>query len=275
MFRISEVYKGKNTFNIYQHNLNNDQLNEFVSKMLFDESALNYIFTANEDNNDSNFIEMARRFIPEEFLYKEKQALNNWDDSKLKIKQLMDSNNGFYSFFAEALMSYLNYKILGYPLTTGVISVEETLSDQKTGADACMFCNGIVILGEAKFYKDFDSARNKIIEDFNSKSLISKIRNLYRKSHNSVVVFLKNISDNTINEISFEDFINYNIVLSGFILHNEKSSYSYSEIDKISIIESLGKYNIVFYHLPIKSKEELVYLIIKNALEMIVNESGR
>ncbi len=271
MFEVIEVYHGNNIFNVYSHKLSDDELNNLVSKMLFDKSALNYIFTANEFTNDSSYIEMARRFIPEEFFYKEKFILEDWKQNKLIIKKMISSNKAFYSFYAEALMAYLNYKILKLPLTSGVISVEETLSDQKTGADACMFCDGTVILGEAKFYKNFDAARNKIIEDFSAKSLINKMRNLYRKTKKAVVHF-KSINGET-NEITYEEFINYNIVLSGFILHNKKESYSYKEIDTIKQVEGLNKYNIVFYHLPVKSKEELIYLIIKNALELIINES--
>lgn len=273
MFEIIEVYNGKNKFNIYNHNFDYKQLNNEIIDLLLNESALKYLFTANNEDSNLNYIEMLRRFIPEEFCYLEKKYLEDWVNSKQVIKKLMDSNNGFYSFYAEALMAYLNYKILGYSLTYGVIGIDETLSDQKTGADACMFCEGLVILGEAKFYKSFDSAKNKIISDFSSKSLINKIRSLYRKSHKKVVVYLKEIYGNRVNKLSLEQFIEYNILLSGFILHNKKDKYSYKEIDNIQIVNGLGKYNIVFYHLPINSKEELIYMIIKRVLEVIVNES--
>ena len=274
MFGITEVYKGKNTFNIFTHSFNMEQLNSYISGLLFSKSALNYIFTSDEENNDTDYVEMLRRFIPGDFFYKEKEILSKWDENKIIIDKLMDKNNGFYSFYAEALMAYLNYKILNYPLTTGVISVDETLSDQKTGADACMFCNGVVILGEAKFYTDFNKARDKIIKDFSESSLYNKIQNLYRKSHTAIVHF-KDINGICPKTISLDEFYDYNIILSGFILHNCKirGKYSYSEIDSISIPNGLGQYNIIFYHLPIKSKQELIYLIIKRALELIVDES--
>lgn len=275
MFTVQDVYNGKNTFRVFNHSISDDELNETIVKMLFNKKALNYIFTSDENKNDAEYVEMLRRFIPEDFFYKEEKILLDWECNKQVISDMMKSNKGFYSFYAESLMAYLNYKILGYQLTTSVISVNETLSDQKTGSDACMFYDGMIILGEAKFYKDFDSARNKIIEDFSNKSLINKIKSLYRKSHNSLIVYLKKINETEVREIPFSEFINYNIVLSGFILHNKKSIYSYKEIDNISIVDGLGKYNIIFYHLPIESKEELIYLVIKNALEMIVNESRR
>lgn len=273
MFEVVEVYNGKNVFNIYNHNFSIEELDSIISKMLFDKTILNYLFTSKESFEDLDYIQMCRRFIPEEFIEKEKQYLNNWDESKKIIKKMIDSSHSFYSFYAEALMAYLNYKILDIKLISGVISIEETLSDQKTGADACMFSDNKIILGEAKFYKNFNAAKNKIIDDFSSKSLLNKIRNLYRKTHKAMV-HLKGI-EGTDKIMPFEDFINYDIILSGFILHNKRKIYSYEEIDNILEVEGLKRYNVVFYHLPINSKEELVYLVIKNALEEIVNESRR
>lgn len=273
MFEVKEVYSGINKFNIYHHEFNDLELNNIISQMLFEKSTLNYIFTANEDNIDSNYIDMARRFIPEEFFYREKEILENWEQNKVIIEKMMRKNYSFYSFYAEALMAYLNYRILNIPLICGVISVDETLSDQKTGADACMFSDGIVILGEAKFYRDFNAGRNKIIEDFSSKSLINKINNLYRKSHKTLVHF-KTINGES-KSIFLEEFLKYNIVLSGFVLHNKKRQYSYKEIDNVNPSAVISNYSIVFYHLPIESKEDLIYLVIKHALELIVSESGK
>mgnify|MGYP004637441515 FL=1 len=273
LFEVKEVYSGINKFNIYHHELNDLELNNIISKMLFEKSALNYIFTANEDNIDSNYIDMARRFIPEVFFYREKEILDKWEQNKIVIEKMMKRNYSFYSFYAEALMAYLNYKVLNISLVSGVVSVDETLSDQKTGADACMFNDGIVILGEAKFYKDFNAGRNKIIEDFSSKSLINKINNLYRKSHKTLVHF-KAINGES-KSIFLEEFLKYNIVLSGFVLHNKKRQYSYEKIDNVDPSTVISNYSIVFYHLPINSKEDLIYLVIKQALELIVNESGK
>lgn len=199
--------------------------------------------------------------------------MENWEQNKVIIEKMMRKNYSFYSFYAEALMAYLNYRILNIPLICGVISVDETLSDQKTGADACMFSDGIVILGEAKFYRDFNAGRNKIIEDFSSKSLINKINNLYRKSHKTLVHF-KTINGES-KSIFLEEFLKYNIVLSGFVLHNKKRQYSYKEIDNVNPSAVISNYSIVFYHLPIESKEDLIYLVIKHALELIVSESGK
>ncbi len=273
MFKIKEVYKGKNTFNIYEHDFNYEQLNKIISEMLFSKKALNYIFTSREQNDDSNYIEMARRFIPVEFFCEEEKVLSDWENSKKIIKSLISSNNSFYSFYAEALMTYLNYKFLGQKLTIGVINVNDTVTDVSTGADACMFYDGLVILGEAKFYKNFNSARNKIIEDFSKKSLVSKIKNLYNNSHKTVEIYYKQIGNNNVKEIPYNEFINYNILLSGFILHNAQKKYSYQQIDNIESVDGLGHYSVVFYHLPIESKEELIYLVIRKALEVIINES--
>ena len=116
MFEVKEVYSGINKFNIYHHEFNDSELSDIISKMLFEKTALNYIFTANEDNIDSNYIDMARRFIPEVFFYREKEILDNWEQSKVIIEKMIKRNHSFYSFYAEALMAYLNYKVLNIPI---------------------------------------------------------------------------------------------------------------------------------------------------------------
>ena len=271
MFKIEEVYNGINKFNIYNHSLSDEELDDVISKMLFEKKVLSYLFTASLEVDEENYVNMVRRFIPEEFFGKEAYILQKWDAYKENIKSLIESNHSFYSFFAEALMSYLHYKYLNQSLIIGVINVEETLTDQKTGTDACMYSDDVLVLGEAKFYKDFNSARDKIIEDFSSKSLINKVKGFYR-AHNKILVHLKNINGIT-KTVPYEEFINYNIVLSGFILHNQKTPYEYKKIDEITKVEGLKKYDVVFYHLPIPSKEELIYKIIKRALEVIANET--
>ena len=95
----------------------------------------------------------------------------------------MKKNNAYYSFFAEALMSYLNLIYLDNKLTFGVIAIDETITDQHTGVDSCMYSDQSIILGEAKFYKSFNAGKNKIINDFNDNSLISKIKSFYQARH--------------------------------------------------------------------------------------------
>ncbi len=267
MLYLEEKYRGRNKFNIYNYKLTLSQLNEYIVNSILNDRTLRYIFTGNIESKEYNYLEMLRKFIPEEYLYREKQVLNNWDEEKNIIK-ILSKNVGFYSFLAEALMSYLNYLYLDNELITGVLSVKNTLTDQRTGVDVCMISDKTLILGEAKFYKSFQSGKKQIIKDFSSKSLISKLKNFYR-NYNFHIKKIDGITKN----YTYDKFLNLNFILSGFILHNTQSKYKYNDIDNISIKSSICNYDVIFYHLPIYSKTELIELTIKKALELIVNES--
>lgn len=274
MFTIGEAFKkDRYSFSIYNHNLTMEKLEDAISEMLFDENVLSYLFTgiSKSDKNKNNRILMLRRFIPDEFFYKEREVLDNWNEEYKIIFEAMIKNKGYYSFFAEGLMAYLNLKYLDNKLTFGVISLDETLIDQHTGVDSCMYSNNYIILGEAKFYQDFGSAKGQIIKDFNNNSIINKMRSLYRKTTQSEI-FIKDIREIEIN-IGFDEFVKRKKILSGFILHNQSQTYNYTNITEINQVEFINNYDIVFYHLPIKNKKELVVKIIKKALELIIDET--
>lgn len=274
MFTIKEVFKkDRYSFNIYNHSLTMEDLEKTISNILFDNKILSYLFTgiSKESEDKRKRILMLRRFIPVEFYNKEKSVIENWDVEKKLIINDMNKNNGYYSFFAEALMAYLNLIYLDNKLTFGVINIDETITDQHTGVDSCMYSDNNIVLGEAKFYKNFNDGKNKIINDFSNNSLMSKIRSLYVKTIQSDIL-IKNINEDELT-LTFEEFNNKKIVLSGFILHNQSNSYEYSSIVNVGDIKELSDYNIVFYHLPIKDKSELIMKIIKRALELITDET--
>lgn len=270
MFKIKNVHNGKNKFNMFVHDLSLEDLNVAITEMMLSYNTLNYIFTGTFDGN-ADYVDMLQRFIPVDFINKEVECLKKWDDCQLQIKCMIEKNNSFYSFFAEALMAYLNYKYLDTGLLSAVLSINDTLTDQRTGADSCMISEKYIVLGEAKFYKDFTSAKRQIISDFENKSLINKMNNLYRTCSHSEI-YIKEINEKT-KKLTFDEFLQKNIVLSGFLLHNKKNSYIYSDIDNIELLKKLKDKTIVFYHLPIESKEKLIYIIIKRAMELIVNEA--
>lgn len=272
MFVIKEKYSHDNKkFNIYTHKLSFEELENNISELLFKDSILNYLFNGlmiKKIKDKRKKLCMLRRFIPSEFYYREKEVLDNWDNNKKIILDVFNNNNSYYSFYAEALMAYLNMKYLNQNLTFGVISLKDTLTDQHTGVDSCMFCDTDIILGEAKFYKNFNDARDKIINDFNDKSLLSKINSLYTNYTQSKIVF--KCVGSTESQITFDEFKKKNITLCGFILHNKKTTYDYTSISNVNCLDKLENNNIVFYHLPINSKIDLIYKIIKKALELIV-----
>lgn len=271
MFTVGEVFKkDKYSFNIYNHKLSMDDLDEVISNILFDNKVLSYLFTGYFEETGER-IKMLRRFIPVDFYLCEKEILENFEIKKEKIIGEMKKNNAYYSFFAEALMSYLNLIYLDNKLTFGVIAIDETITDQHTGVDSCMYSDQSIILGEAKFYKSFNAGKNKIINDFNDNSLMSKIKSLYTKTIQSNII-IKNINE-TEEILTFEKFKKKKIILTGFILHNQNKKYEYGSITNINNIEELKDYSIIFYHLPIQSKSELIIKIIKKALELIVYET--
>lgn len=270
-FIICEKYSdSKKKFCIYNHSLTMLELEKNISEMIFSEATLNYLFNGSYKNikKKETKLKMLRRFIPEDFINKEKNSLLNWNDSAKVIDEGINNNNGYYSFFSEALMAYLNYKYLDNKLAQGILILEDTLSDQHTGVDACMFSEDSIILGEAKFYGDFNSAKKKIIDDFSDKKLNNKIKNLYRKSVQSRLK-IKPLS----NDITIETFKSQKIILCGFILHNQSQSYEYKDVNKIDIDQALNNYSVALYHLPINDKRELIHKIIKRAMEVIVVES--
>ena len=271
MFEVNSVYNKINEFFIYTHNFTIKELNNVIIEMLFSYNALNYIFNGAEEKS-GNYKKMLRRFIPAKFINSEKIWLSIWEKAEDEIKEMMNENYSFYSFYAEALMAYLNYIYLDNTLLCAVLNVNDTLTDQRTGGDSCMISDKYIVLGEAKFYQDFNNAKYMIKKDFESSSLYNKLDNLYRSYINSDFdIIIKTVDDKKIN-CTYEEFLKKNIILSGFILHDKKDSYKYDDIDEIKTLRKLKNSKIVFYHLPIESKNELILLIIKKALELIVDE---
>lgn len=275
MFTISETFNsGRYSFNIYNHKLTMEELDSAISELLFDNKLLTYLFTgiSAETKVERNRILMLRRFIPTEYFNRENIVLENWEKEKEIIATEMNRYKGYYSFFAEAVMAYLNLVYLDNRLTFGIIDIDETLTDQRTGVDSCMYSSENIILGEAKFYQDFNSGKNKIIEDFNNKSILTKIRSLYVKTVQSNLI-VKDVRGDILS-ITLEEFKKMKITLSGFILHNTSNTYDYTNITSVTEIAEVANYNIVFYHLPITDKKDLINKIIKRALELIVDETS-
>ena len=66
------------------------------------------------------------------------------------------------------------------------------------------------------------------------------------------------------------------MILSGFVLHTKEdpvSNYdkSYNLVEKIKIKELEAHYNVHLYHLPIESKNELIFKAQRKALDLIID----
>lgn len=234
---------------------------------------------AEEELNPFRRRNIYRRFIPQH---------DTEADLETYIDQNLQTNRSFYSFLAEGILGLVYRDVYGYNLAKCVIDVRDTLSDSHTGVDACMYdCqNQIIVLGEAKFYKSFDSGIKAIIDDFIHKNITNKLESLKAATENDLNsnrIVIKNLSKEEYEEKTLEEFMQQKIVFAGFVLHSESDieqynkedvydNYQVSSIDlKNNICNSLkvgnlnGDYSIIFVHLPVEQKRSLILKMIEAA----------
>ena len=255
-----------------------EKLEEYCSEILLHKDNLQFIFDK-DISCDEDFVAMLELFLP----------VDVDEDIKAYIEGEMNKNVNFYSFFAEALLTVAFRDIYDYKLVSAAVDINDTLVDSHTGADACLYDDGnnVLILGEAKFYKEFSDGLNKIIEDFTSKKgFLNKLSSFYKHCKNnpqSKSIIIKQLGETALMVINLDEFLSLDIVYAGFVLHQHKGKLNkyfdenfYDEFDisaeKISknIADAVGKeiktnHKIVLFHLPINSKKDLIDKIIANA----------
>ncbi len=258
-----------------------DDIESILPKIILEEDNLKYMF-AEQDLDNSTRKRLYARFIPTNTMGK---SIEDYVD------YMLVNNRVFYSFLAEGLLTLVYRDLCGYNLAAGVIDINETLSDTHTGVDACMYDLGHkkIILGEAKFYSSFDQGINAIINDFVNKNITNKLESLQRKAGNceEAAVIIKNLTNDDYEDMPLEDFLNLNISFAGFVLHSENDIHKYLDgtyydnfpvsIDQIEnnikanlgIGSIKGNYSITLIHLPIKSKKQLIKMMIKKSKEEI------
>ncbi len=255
-----------------------EKLEEYCSEILLQKDNLQFIFDKNI-NCDEDFIAMLELFLP----------IDVDEDIKAYIENAINENVNFYSFFAEALLTVALKDLYNYKLVSAAVDINDTLVDCHTGADACLYDdkNNILILGEAKFYKNFSEGLNKIIEDLTSKKgFFNKISSFYKHcKHNSQsnLIVIKQLGKTIMSIINLDEFLTLDIIYTGFVLHEHTGNVNkylneefYDNFDisaeKISknITDTFGKeietkHRIMLLHLPINSKKDLIDKVIKNA----------
>ena len=254
------------------------EIEKVLPDIVFDDNNLKDMF-AEDDLDDDKRKCIYKRFIP-----KVRTSL----EMEMFIKDSIDENKSFYSFLAEGILGLIFKDLYGYKLSKGVIDVYDTLVDSHTGVDACMYSveDNVIILGEAKFYKDFDDGITRIIGDFINKSIKNKLESLQRASENcsdSCKIIMKNLFLDDVDELTIDEFMNQTIIFAGFILHSEVDVSEYNNInfyDKYTIsVEKLknninnslniscakGDYEIIMVHLPIGDKKRLIAKVIETA----------
>lgn len=254
-------------FCIYHHELSMEELNNFILQIMFDENKLHHLFEPNQPFESKKRLNQLRRFIETD--YKNKEETITDGDIKDRIKD--DANPSYFSFFAEALLARLNIDLIDNKLATGVISVTETIKDGKTGADVCMFSDESLVIGEAKFYGNLNGGLTAIIDDSSFKSKLESYCNNIIASDCEIII--KGITGD-IKEKSAEEIKKMSIIFSGFVLHTKsvRDNYDthYEKISSVAITGMPSQFKICLYHLPVKSKEELIFKVQRTALDLIV-----
>lgn len=262
----------KYEFSIYEHTLTLAELDNYILEILYDETKLNYLFQVNEPLKKEVRIKQLQRFIGNPFRNREEFVL----DAEI-LKNISDnvSKQSYYTFFAEALLARLNIDFIDNKLVTGVIRVGENISVTGHGADVCMYSDDILVLGEAKFYSDLYSGTYRIIKD---SSFVSKLEDYISHLNGASNILIKGINGDITTKTESE-IKKTPLILTGFVLHTQeiptkKYKKCYDLIDKISISNFPSHYKIHLYHLPIKSKNELIFKAQRTAIDLIIKEKG-
>lgn len=261
----------KYEFNIYEHSLSLVDLDKYILEIIYDANKLNYLFQLNTPLSGKDRIKQLQRFIETDFCAREIDV----DDNEIRTYISSNKNETYYSFFAEALLARLNIDFIDSKLVTGVISTNENLTKISTGADVCMFSNDNLVLGEAKFYSTLNKGIHSIIKDESFSSKLSDyLKNIISSSSE---IILKNIVGD-ISEKTPSEIKKLPLTLSGFVLHTQNKSGKYTTtydlVNKIAIKGFPSHYKIHLYHLPIESKEELIFKAQRTALDLIIKEKG-
>lgn len=258
----------KHKFCIYHHELSMDELDNYIIQIMFDEIKLHQLFEPHSEFNSKKRINQLRRFIEVDF----KNIEDIITDEDIIHRISKNINPTYFSFFAEALLARLNIDYLDNKLVTGVISINETIKDGKTGTDVCMFSDTSLVIGEAKFYKTLSGGFNSISNDSSFLSKLESYCNIIISSE--IEIILKEI-DGDVREKSANEIKKIPFFFTGFVLHtkNNNDNYDtyYDKINEIVVENMPNDFHIIIYHLPVKSKEELIFKIQRNAVNLIVD----
>ena len=256
----------KYNFSIYNHSLSMVDLDNYILEIIYDDDKLNYLFQPNIAPNAEARKSQLRRFIERDFKNRESEV----KDSEIRRRIQNNTNSSYYSFFAEALLARLNIDYVDKHLVSGVVAVGDGLTKIATGADVCMFSEKYLVMGEAKFYANLRAGTKSIIED---STFVSKINDFIDSIIDSPQeIILKSITGR-VNEKTSAEIKKLPFILSGFVLHtkNIKGRYdsSYELVNSVNIANLPTHYKIHLYHLPIESKDELIFKAQRKALDLI------
>lgn len=252
------------------------EIEKILPEVVLSDANLKHMF-AESNLSTFNRKNIYKRFIPINKLYKN---LDDYIDAQIK------HNYSFYSFLAEGILGLVYRDIYSFQLAKGLIDVCDTLTDQHTGVDACMYNlkERKIVLGEAKFYENLQDGLNKIIKDLTENNICNKMYSLSRTAssfYETSEIIIKNLNTNETEEITIQRFLEQDITFAGFVLHSEtninkfynENFYDVFDISAEKLKDNIntsipglisnGRYDIILVHLPVKSKKELIKKIIE------------
>lgn len=285
-FTVENTYR-KDESNSYSKvgidhlSINIDELDSYILEILYERSNLSYIFNTTIITNQQ-FRKHLRRFVPN-------SVPENIDAYVTNNVSGIKHNRSFYSFLAEALMMLILRDAYNYQLKATYLDLRDTIYDQRTGVDTCFYSKNDkkIVIGEAKFYGNLSQGITEIRDNFQKdNSLAHKIGSLLAHSlseRKTRKVIMKELGTRDVDDISEEEFLNNSFIFSGFVLH---SSYNHvdtgkfyddcglhtskieANIKRLFNVDYSGKAKLVFIHLPVKSKKELIVKCIEKAYEL-------
>ena len=265
-----------------------NKLESLIVEMIFDWNNLEFVFSKNHIKGDER-INILNRFLPA-------TNIDETFDYDGYVKEELKKHTGFYSFLGEALMVIALKDIFGYQLSAAVLDVQDTIIDSHTGADGCLYDskNNKLIIGEAKFRNSLNDCFDEIESNFTTDSSIeNKLNSFYnasRNNPNSKQIILQSLKTNDLKIVNFHDFLKMELIMCGFATHDSLiSTEKYlkdgfydrwgmtnetigENIKKRYSMDSAPNYTLYMFHVPIKSKQELIVKVIKKAHELIRNE---
>lgn len=245
-----------------------EDLDNCIAEFMLKEENIRKLFNVSNDVEDiSSYISA---FIDSSLLYSSNEEME---------EVIKKQNSTFYSFLAEGLQVLLlskyyntNFVLLGY------LNKSE-LNIGKHGADCCLYSEEkeIIIIGEAKFYKNYTQAVKSIKDSLvNSKNKL----NTYFNAINSNNIIFADLRDAKGLMIP-KEILKQNTIISGFILHETnkkheniheiktKNYLTPSEMKQIILKETGGlDANVAstsYFHVMCSSKESLIKKVVNVA----------
>lgn len=256
-------------------------LDEAITKIVLDDDNLIYLFSLNPLfplTGDKKAL-LLNRFLPEQ----------RPTDVLTYVTSTLVSNHNFYSFLAEAVLAILMKDVFKYKLSACVLRNTDTIIDSHTGVDSCFYDskNKKLIMGEAKFYKAINNGVRTIEADLTiNDGIENKLNSFLRtasSNRKSKKIILHEAGVRNYRFLSFEDFLELDLIFAGFVMHENDNTMTGKELSQLCGFSSIDienniaarypnltdlKYSLYMFHLPIESKEKLISLIIEKAYLM-------